>query len=71
MSENIVHLHNCSCGCNATEEKANETDSHESRRGFFKAAGALGLGFMVPPALANAIDGDVYHQKEMEKKSYQ
>ena len=68
MKENLVHLPNCSCGCNPEDEII--TDSlpvYEGRRDFFKTAGALSLALVTPPALANAVRGDAYHQKEMEK----
>lgn len=66
MSETIAHLNNCTCGCN---EKAIEEApvKNESRRDFFKLTGALGLGMLTPPVLANAITGDTYHQKEIDK----
>ena len=68
MPESLVHLHNCSCGCNPADEKPNKTGpENESRRDFFKATGALGLGMLATPALANAVSGSAYHQKEIEK----
>jgi S-sulfosulfanyl-L-cysteine sulfohydrolase len=74
MEEKLVHLQNCCCGCNTNEETVAETfmesetpPENESRRNFFKNAGALGLGLVTPPALANAVSGDAYHQKEIEK----
>jgi S-sulfosulfanyl-L-cysteine sulfohydrolase len=68
MSENIDHLCNGSCGCNAKEETDNHnTVASDSRRAFFKTAGALGIGMMTSPAVANTVSGDDYHQKEIEK----
>ncbi len=68
MKENPVHLPNCSCGCIGEDERT--TDSlpvSEGRRDFFKTAGALSLALVTPPALANSVRGDFYHQKEIEK----
>lgn len=69
MSEKLVHLHNCTCGCGTTEELPGNgvTAAGESRRDFFKTASTLGLGLMAPPLLANAVNGDAYHQNEIEK----
>ncbi len=68
MAENLVHLPNCSCGCSpAAEIPADSAPANEGRRDFFKTAGALSLGLVTPPALANAVSGDAYHQKEIEK----
>ena len=70
MSENITHIHNCSCGCNTEKDPLNNAlPKNESRRDFFKLTGALGLGLVTPPAIANAVSGDRYHQKEIEKNS--
>jgi S-sulfosulfanyl-L-cysteine sulfohydrolase len=67
MSKNLIHLPNCACGCNTIEEASEDYRKKENRRDFFKVAGALGLGLVTPPALANAVSGDAYHQKEIEK----
>lgn len=68
MAENLVHLPNCSCGCSpAAETPTDSAPANEGRRDFFKTAGALSLGLVTPPALANAVSGDAYHQKEIEK----
>ena len=68
MPEKITHLSNCLCDCSSNDEKHNDIDKkNESRRDFFKAAGALGLGLVTPPALANAMGGDEYHQTEIRK----
>ena len=41
---------------------------NESRRDFFKLTGALSLGLLAPPAIANnVVSGDAYHQQEIEK----
>ena len=70
MSEKITHLHNCSCGCNVAEPPVNSASpKNESRRDFFKLTGALSLGLLAPPAIANAVSGDAYHQKEIEKNN--
>ena len=68
MPEKIHHLYNCTCGCSANEDNSIESlPVNEGRRDFFKTAGALGLGLMTPPALANAVSGDAYHQQKIEK----
>ena len=68
MAENLVHLPNCSCGCSPDAETPTDSaPANEGRRDFFKTAGALSLGLVTPPALANAVSGDAYHQKEIEK----
>ncbi len=68
MSEKPEHHHTPSCGCNIDEEiSVDAVRKTESRRDFIKATGALGLGALTTPALANAVAGDAYHQKEMEK----
>ncbi len=70
MSENTNHVHGSTCGCNVIEERNNDNIvTSESRREFFKTSGALGLGMMATPVLANTAGGDHYHQKEIEKSN--
>jgi S-sulfosulfanyl-L-cysteine sulfohydrolase len=67
MSEDLIHLPDCACGCNSIKETSEDYPKKESRRDFFKVTGIFGLGLVTPPALANAVSGDAYHQKEIEK----
>lgn len=65
----IHHLPHCSCGCAQPEESLPENASapENSRRDFLKTSGALGLGLLGTPVLANAVEGSSYHQREMER----
>jgi len=66
MPETNVHVTDCRCGCRG-ENTPEQQPASESRRDFFKLSGALGLGMLTPPLLANSVSGDAYHQKEIEK----
>ena len=68
MPNDSKHLPNCSCGDNLDQEITSQRSlNNESRRNFFKASGAIGLGLLAPPLLANSVSGTIYHQKEIEK----
>jgi 2',3'-cyclic-nucleotide 2'-phosphodiesterase (5'-nucleotidase family) len=67
MPDKIEHLVNCSCGCNTNEKEILTKPLNESRRDFFKDAAALTAGVFIPPAIANATDGGLYHQSEIQK----
>ncbi len=67
MSDKIEHLVNCSCGCHTNEKEIVEKPLNESRRDFFKDAAALTAGIFIPPAIANATAGDLYHENEIQK----
>ena len=67
MSDKIEHLVNCSCRCHTNEKEIIEKPLNESRRDFFKDAAALTAGVFIPPAIANATAGDLYHENEIQK----
>lgn len=68
MSIDSKHLPTCSCSANINHEVTSQRGlTNESRRNFFKASGAIGLGLLAPPLLANSVSGTIYHQKEIEK----
>ncbi len=67
MPDKIEHLVNCSCGCHTNEKEIVEKPLNESRRDFFKDAAVLTAGVFIPPAIANATAGDLYHENEIQK----
>lgn len=67
MPDKIEHRVNCSCGCHTNEKEIIQKPLNESRRDFFKDAAALTAGVFIPPAIANATAGDLYHESEIQK----